>query len=128
MRQHNLRRLIIAIGISILLAFSFQTTAFAGTNPTAVKKSMDECAKALRKLQKKTKGFLGHVDKIRVKIAKPVDDQAELNKKDWKKYITGPRSKSWREEKDEVKGAISNYQKKCKGITNKIKTMDKPPE
>ena len=128
MRQHGLMRLIVIIGISILLVFSFQTTAFAGTKPTAVKKAMDECAKALRKLKQKTKGFLAHADKIRARIAKPVDDQAELSKKDWQNYITNPRSKTWREEKNEVKNAISNYQKKCKGITKKIKTMDKPPE
>jgi len=85
--QQKLMRLILAIGISILLVFSFQTTAFAGTNPTAVKRAMDECAKALRKLKKKTKGFLAHADKIRARIAEPVDDQAELSKKDWNNYM-----------------------------------------
>lgn len=115
-------------GICTLFLFTFNAHAMAGTKPEVVKSKMEECADALEELKDDVSDFLRYVNGVKENIDQPVDEQDELSAKEWKKMITGPRAKTWREEKDKVKNSISVYQKKCQKITKAISNMDKPAE
>lgn len=117
------------LALSLCLSAAFllvSAPTFAKTDPNKLKEHMESCEQAVEDLTDAGKEFGSYVAGVKKNIAKPVDEQDELSAKDWTKLITGPKSQAWREEKDKLKAAIKQYEKSCKGITKKIKNMDKP--